>query len=1244
MTTPKALAAASILLAVVAGCATPPHGNPLVVAAVRERPNPPASVPPAPSLVAAEAVAPRTASEAVFAANLSFPEASRAIREANPQITSPPPVQATGPGDDGDAREALAAYLRGRVAMQEGNLPMAVGEFERAHRLDPGEVSILRQLGRAYSQAGNGPRAAEAFRRLRGLEPADPEALFLIGMTAANRREWAEAATALLVLREEFEAGRGDPSLATLVAVDFAIANCLAELGHDRAFLEAAERALAAPLEELAANSGDNSDRLGELFRRRSDVAQQMGDAWMRLGDPMRAAERYRAAMELPTADPRLLRARLVHALIVAGRPLAAQAELLAVLEEPGAAGDAEVELAGYLREHAGDVRILVEEVESRSKARPDEAGLVRVLARLDPQTTVRLLADLAARTASGDAVGELLAWIEQVDPDGAVAIAADLVGRNPESLEPAALRLAQLNATPAELRARLEALPPTAASAALEGALLVALRDASAAWPMLKEAAANHPGDPAIARARAIAAASLGAATLVAEVERAPPPANATEAIPIAFAYLLAAASEQAWRLIESIEDSEGEELLSRLSPKDRAAWLVLSSRIAAAESGQSVGAVQQVWRSIAVGSAEAAIAADPRSVAAWEWLIALRDPRNGRAPDTAAHEQAIRRMVAALEGEALVERLRAEEDLARGRVDSSVRRLDGILAKHPDDGAALRALITTLARAGRQAEIVARLDTRRRDHPSAPIVWEIWAGAMLTAGRAVEAESILRGMLEDDADHPFAEVLLAALLRSSGRFPEAESIVIERIDERPATPTRTLARAEWHLERSARLAAVAARSSPGSAELDAVAAESDAAVRLVRSLVASVPQLSRSEQTKALSIALQASPDVPGRTAAIAELAQAILATDQEAPLAVHGAAILAAVTDGADEAQIAELALAATQSRGAAAVDDEAAIRWLGIAERLLAAGHPEAAAETLRAATLEIPWPAGEARRTLRAAVVGLDARIGGRADRTIEYLDALSNAGGFEDGETLMRRDPEASSRPPSRLMDASGIYSIVGDRAGASSLLEAVLEASPDEAMALNNLAYGRLDDGLLDAETERMLERAFELMPADSHVLDSLGWLRYRQGHLADGPQGFGAVSLLREAVKANGENASLEGLDHLGDALWVAGDREEALRTWQRALEAGLRRFDRESTVRGIEGFLRGEFGLVIRDPAEFYEESYGAVIDRVRAKIRAANDRREPPVADTPALHAAPVKEADGESDPPDPPAAP
>lgn len=150
------------------------------------------------------------------------------------------------------------------------------------------------------------------------------------------------------------------------------------------------------------------------------------------------------------------------------------------------------------------------------------------------------------------------------------------------------------------------------------------------------------------------------------------------------------------------------------------------------------------------------------------------------------------------------------------------------------------------------------------------------------------------------------------------------------------------------------------------------------------------------------------------------------------------------------------------------------------------------------------------------------------------------------------------------------------------------------------------------------------MLERAFELRPSDTHILDSLGWLRYREGAIEDVGEGddrvFGAVSLLSEAVRLGGDDPSLEGLDHLGDALWRAGRRDEAEDAWRRAVEIGLRRFEREGTIRGIEGFQRGAFGMVVRDPEAFYEESYGEPISRVRAKLRAVRDGRPPEIADS------------------------
>jgi glycerol-3-phosphate dehydrogenase len=110
-------------------------------------------------------------------------------------------------------------------------------------------------------------------------------------------------------------------------------------------------------------------------------------------------------------------------------------------------------------------------------------------------------------------------------------------------------------------------------------------------------------------------------------------------------------------------------------------------------------VGSVQRAWRQLSIGTAEAALAADPRSVAAWEWLIALRDPRNGAAPDASAHEQAIRRMVAALEGELGDRPLADGVAVTAGQVawaarHEQARTVEDVLARHPGHPGATRML----------------------------------------------------------------------------------------------------------------------------------------------------------------------------------------------------------------------------------------------------------------------------------------------------------------------------------------------------------------------------------------------------------------------------------------------------------------------------------------------------------------------------------------------------------------------
>jgi uncharacterized protein HemY len=73
------------------------------------------------------------------------------------------------------------------------------------------------------------------------------------------------------------------------------------------------------------------------------------------------------------------------------------------------------------------------------------------------------------------------------------------------------------------------------------------------------------------------------------------------------------------------------------------------------------------------------------------------------------------------------------------------------------------------------------------------------------------------------------------------------------------------------------------------------------------------------------------------------------------------------------------------------------------------------------------------------------------------------------------------------------------------------------------------------------------LIERALELAPNDAFIVDSMGWVLYRQGDAK------AAVTQLRRAwsLRPDAEIGA-----HLGEVLWSTGQREEANRIWDEAL----------------------------------------------------------------------------------------
>jgi tetratricopeptide (TPR) repeat protein len=107
--------------------------------------------------------------------------------------------------------------------------------------------------------------------------------------------------------------------------------------------------------------------------------------------------------------------------------------------------------------------------------------------------------------------------------------------------------------------------------------------------------------------------------------------------------------------------------------------------------------------------------------------------------------------------------------------------------------------------------------------------------------------------------------------------------------------------------------------------------------------------------------------------------------------------------------------------------------------------------------------------------------------------------------------------------------------------------LTAVIAKDPGNADALNALGYTLADRTDRLDEALGYVKRAMEIKPDEPAILDSMGWVQYRLGHLAE------ALKYLRRAVEhtRDGEIAA-----HLGEVLWATGQREDAWRVWEGAL----------------------------------------------------------------------------------------
>lgn len=144
---------------------------------------------------------------------------------------------------------------------------------------------------------------------------------------------------------------------------------------------------------------------------------------------------------------------------------------------------------------------------------------------------------------------------------------------------------------------------------------------------------------------------------------------------------------------------------------------------------------------------------------------------------------------------------------------------------------------------------------------------------------------------------------------------------------------------------------------------------------------------------------------------------------------------------------------------------------------------------------------------------------------------------------FEFYNETLTKAPENSQLLYARAMAAEKI-----ERTDVSIAdLTTIVKREPGNVQALNALGYTLVDrtENLKDGLA--YIQKAYNLQPDDPAIIDSLGWAHYRSGNHAE------ALKYLRMAFEKlkDGEVAA-----HLGEVLWVTGDKDSARHIWDEAL----------------------------------------------------------------------------------------
>jgi Flp pilus assembly protein TadD len=163
------------------------------------------------------------------------------------------------------------------------------------------------------------------------------------------------------------------------------------------------------------------------------------------------------------------------------------------------------------------------------------------------------------------------------------------------------------------------------------------------------------------------------------------------------------------------------------------------------------------------------------------------------------------------------------------------------------------------------------------------------------------------------------------------------------------------------------------------------------------------------------------------------------------------------------------------------------------------------------------------------------------------DARLSEARLLADHGDAEGGLKLLSAALERHPKHPAIEYDRAVILERAGHVKESVEVLEKLMQERPDDPVLMNALGYTLADHSLDLGRAEGLIHKALLVTPDSPAVLDSLGWVRFRQG------DSKGAVSELEHAYSLEHDSDIAA---HWGEALWTSGKHQDARRVWAAAV----------------------------------------------------------------------------------------